>query len=55
MGEASSKAQGLPSIITTATRLFTSDNRLYLKVEGNKVIGLLKVGKKNLFIRNESG
>ena len=53
MGEASSKAQGLPSIITSASRMFTSDNRLYLRVEGNKVIGLIKVGKKKLFIRNE--
>jgi len=25
-----------------------------MKVEGNKAISLLKVGKKNLFIRNES-
>ena len=53
MGAASSKAQGLPSIITSASRLFTSDNRLYMKAEGNKVIGLLKVGVKKLFIRNE--
>ena len=53
MGAASSKAQGLPSIITSASRLFTSDNRLFLKAEGNKVIGLLKVGVKKLFIRNE--
>lgn len=53
MGEASSKSQGLPSIITSASRMFTSDNRLYLRVEGNKVIGLIKVGKKKLFIRNE--
>jgi alpha-tubulin N-acetyltransferase 1 len=26
-----------------------------LKAEGNKVVGLLKVGVKNLFIRNEHG
>eukprot|EP00347_Sterkiella_histriomuscorum_P002351 403368489 len=55
MGHASTKAQGLPAVITTAGRLFTSDNRLYLRAEGNKVIGLLKVGVKKLFIRNEMG
>jgi alpha-tubulin N-acetyltransferase 1 len=55
MGAASAKAQALPAIITTASRLFTSDNRLYLRAEGNKVIGLLKVGVKKLFIRNDMG
>lgn len=55
MGAASAKAQQLPAIITTAGRLFTSDNRLYLRAEGNKVLGLLKVGMKKLFIRNEMG
>lgn len=55
IGTASAKAQGLPAVITTSSRLFTSDNRLYLKAEGTKVIGLLKVGRKNLFIRNEMG
>ena len=55
IGAASSKAQGLPAIITSASRLFTSDTRLYLRAEGNKVLGLLKVGIKKLFIRNETG
>ena len=56
MGVASSKAQGLPSTITSASRFFTSgDNKLYLKAQGNKVIGLLKVGVKHLFIRNDWG
>lgn len=55
MGAASSKAQGLPAIITSASKLFTSDNRLYLRAEGNTVIGLLKVGPRKLFIRNEAG
>ena len=49
------KAQGLGTVITTASRFFASDHRLYLKTEGNTVIGLLKVGPKNLFIRNEQG
>ena len=55
IGSASSKAQGLPSVITSGSRLFTSDTRLYLRAEGNKVLGLLKVGVKKLFIRNDSG
>lgn len=55
MGMASSKAQGLPSIITSGSRLFTSDNRLYMRAENNKVLGMLKVGVKRLFIRNDSG
>jgi alpha-tubulin N-acetyltransferase 1 len=55
MGAASAKAQGLPAIITTASRLYTSDNHLYLKAEDNKVLGLLKVGVRKLFIRNELG
>ena len=56
MGSASAKAQALPAVITTGSRLFTSgDNRLYLKAEGNKCMGLLKVGVKKLFIRNEIG
>ncbi len=45
----------MPAIITTASRLFTSDNRLYMSAEGHRVIGLLKVGVKKLFIRNEMG
>ena len=58
MGAASSKAQGLPSIITTAGRMFSSgDNRLYFKVDrvSNRVIGLIKVGKRKLFVHRENG
>ena len=55
MGVASAKAQRLPSVITTAGRLFSSDNRLYIRAQGPHVIGFLKVGKRNLFIRNEYG
>ena len=36
-------------------RLWGSDNRLYLKVEGMKVIGFIKVGSRKLFIRGENG
>ena len=49
------KVQGLGTVITTASRFFASDHRLYFKTEGKTVIGLLKVGPKNLFIRNEQG
>jgi alpha-tubulin N-acetyltransferase 1 len=36
-------------------KLFNSDNKLYIKVDGNKAIGFLKVGKRNLFIRSDNG
>ena len=55
IGVLSSNSQGLPSVITTSLKFFGSDNRVYLKVEGNKVIGLLRVGRKKLFIRDEAG
>jgi len=55
MGNASARAQSLTAVITTASRLFTSDNRLYLKADGNRVLGFIKVGVKKLFIRNELG
>ncbi len=45
----------MPAIITSASRLFTSDTRLYLRAEDNKVLSLLKVGVRKLFIRNETG
>jgi len=45
----------LGHVITTASRLFTSSDKLYLRSEGGKVIGLLKIGSRKLFIRNESG
>ena len=32
-----------------------SDTKLYLKTDGTKAVGLLKVGKKALFIRNTAG
>ena len=57
MGYASSKAQGLPGIITTADKFFSasSDQELILWVEGTLCKGLLKLGNKKLFIRSESG
>lgn len=42
-------------MITTSDKLFTSDNRLYVRAHGKQVIGMIKVGKRNLFIRNDTG
>ena len=55
MGEASAKAQQLPAVITTHSKMQMGDTTLYMRVDGTKAISLLKVGKKNLFIRNEIG
>lgn len=69
MGEASSrvtflkflvivvfKAQGLKHVITNYSKFSSSgDNRLYMKVEENKVCGILKVGPRNLFHYDGSG
>jgi len=50
MGEASSRAQGLKHVITNYSKFSTSgDNRLYMKIDNNKVCGILKVGQRNLF------
>jgi alpha-tubulin N-acetyltransferase 1 len=57
MGYASQKAQGLPAAITTAGKFFGAQQKLFLKVdcESSQVLGLLKVGEKKLFYRNEGG
>lgn len=55
MGAASSKAQRLPQVITSSMKLFNTDNKLYIKAEGKAAIGILKTGKRNLFIRNDFG
>ena len=55
MGSASSRAQRLGGTITSAAKFFGSDNKLYMMAEGSKVIGLLKVGKRNLFHRDDHG
>lgn len=50
MGMASSKAQQLPTQITSASKFFsTSDNKIYFKVQETKCIGFLKTGTRNLF------
>jgi hypothetical protein len=49
MGERSAQAQKLKQVITTPSKFYSSDQRLYLKVSGNKALGFIKVGERNLF------
>ncbi|KAH9361267.1 hypothetical protein HPB48_006829 [Haemaphysalis longicornis] len=57
LGEASCAAQGLPAPVTSTLRLQGSGHRIYILVEptagGGIVLGLLKVGFKQLFLRDE--
>lgn len=61
MGEASSKAQGLYTTITTGRKLQLSDHILYVMKDpsGNggrgTVIGILKIGHKKLFVYSNHG
>ncbi|XP_030853700.1 alpha-tubulin N-acetyltransferase 1 [Strongylocentrotus purpuratus] len=61
MGMASSKAQGLKHVITTARRLRFTDNKLYVVTdpmangELGAVVGILKTGRKNLFVLDHHG
>jgi len=43
----------LNTIITTASKFFSSNHRVFIKAHGNSVIGILKVGVKKLFVRDE--
>lgn len=52
IGEASAKAQGLNTIITTSFKFFSSNHRLIIEAQGNCVIGFIKVGVKKLFVRD---
>ena len=54
MGEASSKAQKLNTIITSADKFFNSNHRIFMKAEQNKVLGFIKVGNKKLFLRDRN-
>ena len=54
MGEASSKAQKLNTIITSAHKFFISNHRIFIKAEQNKVLGFIKVGNKKLFLRDRN-
>ena len=56
MGKASQEAQGLSQPITSVSRLESCpDQILYLWQEEGAVLGLLKIGYKNLFIRTDIG
>ena len=55
LGEASSRAQGLPKTITSMSRFAGTNQRVYLKVKGSTVLGLLKVGERTLFHRDITG
>ena len=52
MGELSSHAQKLPTIITSSQKFFTSNHRIVFKAEKDKVLGFIKVGVKKLYIRD---
>jgi hypothetical protein len=49
LGERSAAAQKLKQVITTPPKFYGSDQRLYLKVSGNKALGFVKVGERKLF------
>lgn len=54
MGGASAKAQGLNVPVTSYNVLLQSpDQRLYIFTEGKVVVGIIKIGRKKLFIRSE--
>ena len=49
LGERSAISQKLKQIITTTIKFYNSDQRIYIKVSGNKALGFVKVGEKKLF------
>jgi hypothetical protein len=49
LGERSAAAQKLKQVITTPSKFYASDQRIYLKVIGNKAFGFVKVGERKLF------
>jgi len=60
LGEASARAQGLRTPITSGSKMGSAeDQTAYILVEqqhdSTRVIGLLKVGRKRLFLLDESG
>lgn len=61
MGIASSKAQGLKSVITSASRLAVSAHHLYVLTDADAnngqgaAVGILRVGHKKLFVYDREG
>lgn len=49
LGERSAISQKLKQVITTTTKFYGTDQRIYIKVAGNKALGFVKVGEKKLF------
>mmetsp|Transcript_36512 Transcript_36512/g.37903 ORF Transcript_36512/g.37903 Transcript_36512/m.37903 type:complete len:445 (+) Transcript_36512:1-1335(+) len=54
LGESSSKEQGLNYIKTSANKFFSSHDRIFIKADKNVVIGFLRVGKRRIFLKDES-
>ncbi|XP_040574715.1 alpha-tubulin N-acetyltransferase-like [Lepeophtheirus salmonis] len=56
MGKASALAQGLNHVVTSSEKLRHSEEQVvYILVLHSRVAGLLKVGRKNLFLLDKSG
>lgn len=45
------QAQGLSAVLTTAHKLSCSDCTLFLATDRKRCLGIIKVGRKHLFIR----
>ena len=52
MGQLSSKSQNLQTTITSTSRFFPSNHRLFIMADKNRVLGYIKVGPKKLFLRD---
>jgi hypothetical protein len=52
MGILSAKSQNLHQVITSLVKFHGSDQRIYIKAEGRKALGFLRVGEKTLFYRD---
>lgn len=48
IGNASSRAQGLSTTITNYSRFAYSNHKIFIKTDGNAIIGYIKIGIKNL-------
>jgi alpha-tubulin N-acetyltransferase 1 len=56
LGQRSAQAQGLGAVITTVRKMMHTDQRVYIHRSDRAINGMIKVGRKNLFIRdNASG
>ena len=56
LGQRSAQAQGLGAVITTVRKMMHTDQRIYIHRSDRAINGMIKVGRKNLFIRdNASG